>query len=458
MAEDVDAPAPGQRLTTEYVRFLARLAYLWGWPLVNVHNRLRLMAMLPEPGLVGGIVPGGPPGSLGMLNDYIQPQQRVVACPNQDVAYGCGVIDARQGPSVIQVPDFGDRFWVYQVVNQRTDAFTRLGAMYDTAPGMYLLAPTGWDGAVPDGITEVFRFDTRIAVALPRVFMDDTDADRAALRDVVNQIDMYPLSDYTGTPRLRDWAGVPTFPTPADSTSEEETQWVDPTTYFDQLRDVLDEVPPLPGEQAVYGWVTSLLDALDADAELADIARSEAVAADEGLVRNLFEFRNIGIPVGDHWATQRNAARFGTDYLSRTGIAKAAIFANLVSETTYFFQDVDADGQRLHGSTSYEITFPPGAVPPVRGFWSLTVYNEHHFFHPNDLDRYSLGTKTKNLHYNDDGSLTLTGGGPEPTDPDQRANWLSAPDGPFSLFIRAYWPEQPILDGTWTPPPVRPRT
>jgi hypothetical protein len=56
----------------------------------------------------------------------------------------------------------------------------------------------------------------------------------------------------------------------------------------------------------------------------------------------------------------------------------------------------------------YTITFPAGALPPVQGFWSLTLYNEHHFFHPNDLKRYSLGTKNKNLHYAPDGSLSLT--------------------------------------------------
>jgi hypothetical protein len=29
-----------------------------------------------------------------------------------------------------------------------------------------------------------------------------------------------------------------------------------------------------------------------------------------------------------------------------------------------------------------------------------------------------------------------------------------APDGTFSLDIRAYWPDYTILDGTWTPPSV----
>ena len=52
-------------------------------------------------------------------------------------------------------------------------------------------------------------------------------------------------------------------------------------------------------------------------------------------------------------------------------------------------------------------TFATGQVPPVKGFWSLTLYNAEHFFHPNLLKRCSLGTKNKNLKYNADGSLTL---------------------------------------------------
>jgi hypothetical protein len=47
-------------------------------------------------------------------------------------------------------------------------------------------------------------------------------------------------------------------------------------------------------------------------------------------------------------------------------------------------------------------------LPPVWDFWSLTLYNEHHFFHPDELDRYSFGTKIKNLHRTRGGSLTLT--------------------------------------------------
>src|SRR5499425_3952823 len=126
-------------MTDEYVRSVARLAYLWGGPLVNMHNRLSIMEKLPGPGLLAGVVPAASPGSAGMLHDYITPEQRLVACPNQDVVYGFGIIDARRGPSVVQVPDFGDRFWVYQVVDQRTDSFADMGKMYGTKPACICL-------------------------------------------------------------------------------------------------------------------------------------------------------------------------------------------------------------------------------------------------------------------------------------------------------------------------------
>src|SRR5262249_12089662 len=95
----------------------------------------------------------------------------------------------------------------------------------------------------------------------------------------------------------------------------------------------------------------------------------------------------------------------------------------------------------------YTVTFPKEQTPPVNGFWSLTLYNEHHFFAKNDLKRYSLGTKNRDLKYNADGSLTIYVQADPPADA-VRANWLPAPkDAIFSLFIRAYWPKAAVLDG-----------
>ena len=104
------------------------------------------------------------------------------------------------------------------------------------------------------------------------------------------------------------------------------------------------------------------------------------------------------------------------------------------------------------------MTFDKG-VPPVKGFWSLTLYDRYHFFSPNSTKRYSVGTKNKDLKPNADGSLTISVQADAPTDPVQRANWLPAPKGDdFSLFIRAYWPEAAVVGGSWTPPAVQCRS
>ena len=351
---------------------------------------------------------------------------------------------------------YGGRFWVYQVVDQRTDSYVELGAMYGTAPGHYLLAPVGWDGEIPDGIAGMFRFDTRISVCIPRVFMDDTDEDRVAIQPLINQVMIYPPSQFTGEMQTMDWNKAPVFHGGDATSGEQESQWVDPTTFFDLLPTVIDEVPARPGEEALYDGLRSLLHAAAADPR--GRGRDPRRGGDDpnrpswptcsSSATSGSQSRATGAP-------RTTGAAFGTDYLSRTAMARANIFVNTPAETTYFYQDLDASGEHLDGSNTYTVTFPTGALPPIRSFWSLTLYNQHHFFHANDLGRYPLGTKNKTLVYGEDGSLTISASAAQPDHEKQLANWLPAREDPFSLYLRAYWPEEAIRNGTWTPAAVQ---
>src|SRR5215467_6127791 len=424
-------PVAGTRLTESYVRALGRFAYFWAWPMVNIHNRFLTYDKLPGPGLAGGVLPVAPPNQLGMLHDYIEPSERAVACPNQDVVYGQSVLALDREPYVIQVPDFGDRFWVYQIVDQRTDSFAEIGKMYGTKPGAYLLVRSDWSGSKPKGINGVFRCSTDLGMVIPRVFKDSTPEDLEAVQPLINQIAGYPLSKFDGTLKTVDWRKATTFP---GDTGNEEVKWVKPELFFDQLPKVLDHVPPLPGEEAIYQQCRAVLAAAQKDERL-KAAFNEAVAsADADLVGPLFQFRNYGLPLPGNWTTQKNGAEFGTDYFTRTAVAKSNILVNRPNETKYFYQDLDSDGGRLNGAHNYTVTFAKGELPPVQGFWSLTLYNEHHFFHPNDLKRYSLGTKnTSTLRYNEDGSLTLYVSAKAPSGEGKASNWLPAPpDADFS--------------------------
>jgi hypothetical protein len=439
-------------MTDAYVKTIGRFAFLWAWPMVNMHNRRLAMQQVPRPGLMGGIVPVAPPNSLCMLRDYIDPGERLVACPNQDVVYGFGILSLENEPLVIQAPDFGDRFWVYQICDQRTDGFGSLGKMYGSKPGAYLLAGPEWHGATPPGIAGVFRSSTNMGVVAPRVFVNDDPADKAAVQKVINGITMYPLSQFDGTLKTQDWSAIPIFPNDSSNQGEQETQWVVPEKFFDTLGGVLDEVPPLSGEEAIYANVRAVLAAAAKSPPLADALRQSAVEANRDLIAPLFEFKNSGLSLPHNWTTINNGAAFGIDYLTRAAAAKANIFVNKPNETKYFYQDLDDGGRPLTSTNKYAVTFAKGGLPPVRGFWSLTLYNEHHFFAPNPINRYSVGTKNKDLATSPDGSLTVY----VQTDPPAgRTNWLPTPkNANFVLYMRAYWPEDAITNGQWTPPAV----
>lgn len=114
------------------------------------------------------------------------------------------------------------------------------------------------------------------------------------------------------------------------------------------------------------------------------------------------------------------------------------------------------DGKPLDASANrYSITFGEGDLPPVKAFWSLTMYDgETQLFIDNPIDRYLLNsTMMDDFGIGDDGSLNLLIQ-KDPPDAELEPNWLPAPDGPFYMALRLYGPEAEALDGTWTPPPV----
>jgi hypothetical protein len=447
-------PGPDVRvnITEAYAQLVARDAFFWAWPMVNMYNRRLAFAKMKEIRYAGPLLEA-PLNRLTMLTDYVDPEERNVACPNQDVVYGLGMIALDVSPVIVQVPDFGDRFWVYQIVDLRTDSFVKLGKMHGSTPGFYLLAGPDWNGEVPKGITRMFRATSNTGLVAPRIFQDDTAADKQQIQAALTGIVMYPLAEYDGHAKSIDWKELPKVP--GAPHGEEETRWVFPERFFDELPIVLADAPPLPGEEARYAQVLAVLDAARQDPKLKEAMIEAAKDAEELLVNPLFEFRNYGQRLPDHWTTISNESAFGTDYFTRTAVAKSNILVNSPEETKYFYQDLDASGVRLNSAHRYTVTFAKDGTPPVNGFWSLSIYNEHHFFVANQIGRFSVGTKNKDLKFAADGSLTIYVQSDMPNDPVQRANWMPAPQGDFSLFGRGYWPKVSALDGSWTPPPVQ---
>ena len=127
-----------------------------------------------------------------MLTNYVSPDQTFIVCPEPGRCLWRWIHGLDKEPVVIQVPDFGNRFYVFALYDQRTDEIARIGKQYGTKPGFYMIVGRNWKGQVPKGVNAVIRSSTGLVFFVPRVFKDATPEDTAAVQPVINQVLMYP--------------------------------------------------------------------------------------------------------------------------------------------------------------------------------------------------------------------------------------------------------------------------
>jgi hypothetical protein len=160
----------------------------------------------------------------------------------------------------------------------------------------------------------------------------------------------------------------------------------------------------------------------------------------------------IGKPGPTGWTGGgKFVGRYGTNYPARAAVARVGLGANPPEDATYLHSQEDADGKPLDGSLKYRIHFAKDQIPPVKAFWSLTVYDEQGYFAANPIHRFAIGDRDA-LKFNADGSLDIyiQHAAPE----GKESNWLPTPAAPFNVSLRLYWPDESILEGRWTPPAI----
>jgi len=180
-------------------------------------------------------------------------------------------------------------------------------------------------------------------------------------------------------------------------------------------------------------------------------------AIDEGVASVVSKLHSLTGQIGKAGPTgwtggSKAVGRYGTNYAARAQVARIGLGANPPEDATYLHCHQDADGKPLDGSHRYRIHFAKGELPPVKAFWSVTVYDEAGYFTANALHRFAIGDRDA-LKLNPDGSLDLYIQHASPG-PAKESNWLPSPAEPFNLSLRLYWPGEAILDGKWIPPAV----
>jgi hypothetical protein len=156
------------------------------------------------------------------------------------------------------------------------------------------------------------------------------------------------------------------------------------------------------------------------------------------------------------WIFTTKTGIYGTDYLDRALITAIGLGANRPQDAVYPTSEADTDNKPYLGSNKYVMHFDKGQMPPVNGFWSLTMYDSNFFFVPNPLNRYTLSARNK-FKTNTDGSVDLYLQHESPAK-EKESNWLPTPEGRFIPMLRMYWPKEnppSIVDGTWKIPAVK---
>jgi hypothetical protein len=233
---------------------------------------------------------------------------------------------------------------------------------------------------------------------------------------------------------------------------------MDAGAYFKLLAKLMKDNPPAKADAPLVARMAKLgiVPGKDFDADKLDpaVARGLQGAPKAGLETIEAQFKTAGKSV-NRWEVLTRTGLYGTQYAERAFVTLIGLGANRSQDAVYPTSKADAGGKPYSGANKYVMHFDKGKLPPVNGFWSLTMYDAGYFFVNNPLNRYTLSQRNK-LKLNEDGSVDLYIQHESPGK-EKEDNWLPAPEGEFVLMLRLYWPKEKdpsILDGTWKPPAV----
>ena len=429
---------------------IVREAYVFGYPLVTLDMTRKQETNVRVPDDAHA-----PMGQLIKLRAYPAVDNRGAAAPNADTLYTMAWLDVSAGPWVFSIPDMGERFYIMPMLSGFNEVFFVAGSRATGGKAQeYVITGPGWSGALPEGVMQV-KSPTALVWILGRVYCSGTPEDYKAVHELQDQFSSVPLSAY----------GKPYTPPPGvvDETFDMKTadrkqvNDLPLADYFTYLAELLKANPPKPEDAPIVELMAEIGIVPGQDFDHGKLPKLGHRLDPKLALLELVHAMKSKDPVNGWLYWTSNAGNYGTDYEQRAMVTLIGPGLNFPQDALYPFSEKDVDGNEYDGSKhAYVMRFEKGQLPPVKGFWSLTMYDPDFFFVPNPIDRYSLSQRDTFVT-NADGSVDLYLQAESPG-PGKEANWLPAPRGKFIPMLRLYWPQDAppsILDGSWTPPPLR---
>jgi hypothetical protein len=433
--------AHAQPVPPAEARAIAADAYLYAYPML--YNYKTLFQQTADPSF---------PGYIGGFNRWrhysrgFTPADKDIVTPSNDTPYSWAWLDLRAEPMVVSVPASPDRYYVLQWFDLYTHNFAYIGSRATgTEAGDYLFVGPGWNEETPKGIKQVIRSETQMIGTLTRTSWTGEE-DRGGLVAMQRQYRIRPLSEYTGA---RPPVPAPTFQFPAwDEARANSIGFIDYLNFILQFTPAVASEKPAMERFARIGigpgraFNGATLDPATRDAIEAGVKdgndRLQATIAKTTSSVDLFGTREF----------------LGTDYVMRRALGAAmGLYGNSKEEAYYTAYATDSAKQALDGNKNYVLRFSKEQVPTVRFFWSMTMYDlPGRQLVANPISRHAIGSRTKGLKTNADGSVDIYLQAKSPG-ADKESNWLPTPTkGPFYMVLRMYGPEGAVAAGKWQAP------
>jgi hypothetical protein len=456
-------------LTAEQARTIAQEVFMWGMhPVAIYHLRYIHAQNQKSPRFVG----------LNRLKWTREPAKalpRFVTTPNATTLYGLAALDLSHEPIVLTVSRPDERYWSVQMADNYSRWWHMIGSQFNAhGPVRRLFVGPNWSGNLPAEFVgeQIVQSPSDFAVAVARLALtDDTAQELKAINAFMDRITLMPLSQWLAAGKkdvraedvLPGKADYPTYPgmenvrEPGRLRGMEFLQWVslilnDPS--FTKQADGHKEIAALARFERL-----GLKAGLPFDPSGLSPTLQAAVADGiEDAVKVLKEqlTKGMGKPMNG-WSLATDLGYHDTHWLRRALAGYVAVLGPVpVRSHTAARIFNDSEGQALVGQYSYTITFNLDDLPPVTEFWELPLYDQEGFFVDNPINRYSLNSymlQRGKLH-TADGKLVIHVQADEPSDPDQRRNWLPAPKGAFQFTARFYGPYGPLIDGSYAMPGI----
>lgn len=442
-------PDKAIELTPDEAREIAKEAYIYANPVVDLYRVMYTYFVDKD-----GSEYKAPWNQLKNIARVYTSDDRAIQTPNSDTPYSFIGFDLRSEPMVLIVPEIEEgRYFSIQLNDLYTHIFDYIGTRATgNGGGTFLIAGPNWKGNEPDGITKVIHSETEFAMAGYRTQLFNAE-DLKNVKKIQAGYKAMPLSEYLGEPAAEAAASID-FVKPLTADGIKKSPEV-----FSQLNFVLQFCPPHKSEAELMKRFAKLNIGAGKKFKFSDFTPEIQQAIGQGIGDAWAEFMALKDRASQ--GEVGSAEIFGSrehlqnNYLYRMTASVLGLLGNAAAEALYPSYYVDADGQKLDGANNYTIYFAEGHLPPVKAFWSMTMYEQpSSLMVANPINRYLINSPMLSQFKRDaSGGITIYVQNKSPGK-DKESNWLPAPDGPFSVVARLYWPDEEALDGSWKQPPM----